>query len=277
MTLKISNEELRSLIPNVIHEVEGESTLLGKLLPWLESAEDWLIENIVGKDYNIQEDAFAKKIIVAKAFAQAVPSLDLTLTPAGFAVISTEGRSPASKERVERLIASLYSSVEANIQALIKILLNNEQWRNTPMGDYWLGTFMSGLDDAMANKQDNDLLTTYRSMREFAIMFQNELASKYIGKNILHKIRAAGYLNGGSHEASSVWYMVRRAELCYIASHFPGHIAVCPNEHEVWHLAEPILQEIKNCRELHEVWLEEMGDVINVEPFKNTRHGGFFF
>lgn len=273
----MTNEELRSLIPNVIHEAEGETMLVNKLRPWLESAWAWLIDNIIGKDFDIPDYTFAKKIVVAKAFAEAVPSLDLTLTPAGFSVISTEGRAPASKERVERLIASLNSSVEANVQALVLILLNNEDWRKTAMGEYWLGTFMFGLDDAMANKRDKDLLTTYRTMRDSAIMFQTELARKYLGKNLMSHARAAGYHGGGSDDARNVWYMIHSAELRYIASHSRGQKAKCPDEHEVWHLAEPILREIQYCPELHEIWLSEMGDSFNVELFKNTRHGAFFF
>lgn len=104
--LTMTNAELRSLIPNVIHEVEGEALLIDKLAPWLESATLWLAENIVGESYSLPESVLphAKKIIVYKAFAEAVPSLDITLSPAGFAVINTDGRAPASKERSSKSI-----------------------------------------------------------------------------------------------------------------------------------------------------------------------------
>lgn len=53
--LTMTNAELRSLIPNVIHEVEGEALLIDKLAPWLESATLWLAENIVGESYSLPE------------------------------------------------------------------------------------------------------------------------------------------------------------------------------------------------------------------------------
>ena len=53
--MTITNAELRSLIPNVIHEVEGESLLIDKLAPWLASANKWLTDNFVGEDYSLPE------------------------------------------------------------------------------------------------------------------------------------------------------------------------------------------------------------------------------
>ena len=71
----MTNAELRSLIPNVIHEVEGESLLIDKLAPWLASANKWLTDNFVGEDYSLPESLLplTKKVIVFKAFADAVP------------------------------------------------------------------------------------------------------------------------------------------------------------------------------------------------------------
>lgn len=279
MTLTMTNEELRSLIPNVFKEAKGEAELIDKMHPWLDSAAQWLTDNILGEGYEVTAhcEALAKKIIVAKAYAEAAPSLDLSLTPAGFSVVSTEGRAPASKERVERLISSFLSSVEANLQPLITILLNTPEWQKTPMGQYWLGTFMWGLDDAMANKRDKDLLTTYRSMRDSALRFEAELAQNYLGKHFLEMVRPANYDADASADAKNIWWMIHRAELRYITFHSRDQKAKCPDEHEVWHLAEPILREIQYCSELRELWEAEMGEEFNVKPFKNTRHGGFFF
>lgn len=275
----MTNEELRSLIPNVFKEVKGEDLLVDKLKPWLDSAAGWLTNNIIGHGYELPESALAlaKKIIVSKAFAEAVPSLDLSLTPAGFSVINTDGRAPASKDRVDRLIGSLISSVEANLLPFIHILLSTEEWRSTVMGKYWLGTFMSGLDDAMDNKRDKDLLTTYRTMRDSANRFESELTQNYLGKAFMAKIRPANYETDASSDAKNIWWMIHRAELRFITSHSSDQNSRCPDEHEVWHLAEPILREIQYCHELREIWEDEMGESFKVEPFKNTRHGGFFF
>lgn len=217
----MTNAELRSLIPNVIHEVEGESLLIDKLAPWLASANKWLTDNFVGEDYSLPESLLplTKKVIVFKAFADAVPSLDVTLSPAGFAVINTDGRAPASKERVERLIASLLSTVDANVLPFIINLLKYADYRSTRMGQYWLGTFMYGLDDAMANKRDKDLLTTYRSMRDSALRFETELSQDYLGKEVMKHLRLARYAMPSDDCTLVMCDLIRRAELRYIASH----------------------------------------------------------
>lgn len=278
--LNLTNEELRSLIPNVIHEVEGEALLVDKLKPWLESATTWLADNIVGSDFNLPDSllSHAKKIIVYKTFAEAVPSLDVTLSPAGFAVISTEGRAPASKERIERLIASLNSFVDANLPPLLISLLKLEEYRDSPMGDYWLGTFMLGLDDAQSYKKDKDLLSTYKLMREKALFFQNTLEQKYLGKNLLRKIRASVY-EPVPDEGTTIWHMLHRAVMKVIAGSVHGNLP--PDEHELmhrsWHVVQPILLELRSCDELYTIWEAEMGDKLKVTPFKNDKKGGFFF
>ncbi len=275
----MTNAELRSLIPNVIHEVEGEDLLIDKLRPWLESAAAWLTGNFIGEGYEPSPSVgiFAKKIIVCKAFAEAVPSLDITLSPAGFAVISTDGRAPASKERVERLVASLKSSVDANLQTLIMMLLDTPGWRDTAMGDYWLATFLFGLDDAQSCKRDTDLLSAYRAMRDIALRFQTELEHEYLGRKLMLKLRGAIYNPEASVHEKNLWQMIRRAELRYIACHSRDQKTRCPDPHEIWHLVEPVIREIGYSSEIREIWESEMGDKLRVEPFKNTVKGGFFF
>lgn len=278
--ITMTNAELRSLIPNVIHEVEGETLLIDKLAPWLESASAWLAANIVGDSFSLPDSLLpnAKKIIVYKAFAEAIPSLDLTLSPAGFAVINTDGRAPASKERVERLIDSLRNFVDANLPPFLASLLKRADWRTSPMGDYWLDTFMLGLDDAQKFKSDKDLLSTYKLMRESALRFQTVLAQEYLGKNLLTAVRAAVY-ESDSDERSSVWHLLNRAVLKYITYAERGikgqneH----PISHYVWHYAQPILLELRSCESLFHIWEAEMSDKFRVEPFKNTVKGGFFF
>lgn len=46
MTIINSDEQLRSLIPNVLLTVKGETSLLDKMHPFLEDAESWVMDNI---------------------------------------------------------------------------------------------------------------------------------------------------------------------------------------------------------------------------------------
>lgn len=95
MILTIDNRRLRELIPGVIHEVDDEASLYDKMLPWLNSANAWLEDNFIGPGIELPQgfNELVEKILVNKAFAEAIPSLDVVLSPAGFAVISTDGRA----------------------------------------------------------------------------------------------------------------------------------------------------------------------------------------
>lgn len=277
--MKITKEEIRSFIPNVLHEVEGEELLSDKMLPWIQFAESWLYEHIIGRGFELPEELErnAMKIIVNKAYALAIPSLDLSLTPAGFSVVNTEGRAPASKERVERLIKSLNDFVDANLPPFLISLSKIEEWRKTGRASFWFSTFMYGLYDAQDMRREEDLLTNYMKMREIALQFQTDIAHEYLGKDVIRELLGAAYTEEPESQKYIIWQMVHRAELRYVASHLLSDKIKCPDEHELWHLMQPIILQIRNSPELFDMWNAEMGDQFDVRPFQNKKKGGYFF
>lgn len=276
MKVTLTTERLRELIPNVIHEVKGEIPLLDKLYPWLESAERWLIRNTLGADFNIPESmmSLVERIIVTKAFAEAIPSLDMALSPSGFAVINTDGRAPASKERIERLIAALNSSIDENVEELLQLLLADTDWIITPMGQWWTGTFIPSLSVVHRFRTVSNLLDTYRSMRSHATRFERELAELYIGDELLNNLRGQQFTTSENKE---IIKLIQEAELRYVSFHMRDQKATCPDEHEVWHLIRPVIDRLKYFPELYQQWQSEMGGRFNPEPFKNDIKGGFYF
>ena len=117
MTKIIENDnQLRKYIPNVIQTINGEQTLFEKLSSQIEEAELWAAESFTGEtlfneiakepEGNVLRRMMAI-IVCNHAFMQDIPSLDLVLTPNGFGIVSNANIAPASKDRVERLIASL--------------------------------------------------------------------------------------------------------------------------------------------------------------------------
>ena len=56
------------------------------------------------------------RIVAFDAFRNTIPHLDLILTPNGFGIVNNYNIAPASKERVERLIASLLSNRDDEIE-----------------------------------------------------------------------------------------------------------------------------------------------------------------
>lgn len=279
MKLNLDNTELRKLIPNVIHEVEGEDSLYDKLLPWLESERNWLEMKLLGSSFEPEGEVrnLALKIIVFRAFAEAVPSLDLTLSPAGFAVISTEGRAPASKERVERLIASLNSSADANIVVLRAMLNSVPEWTESNIGRVYRSVCIPDFDDVRAFVRDGrDLIRAATRMRQLAKYFEGSLARNFIGEALLADVH--DNFPGCSDKALNIVYSaIRDSAFRFIQAHFDDSEVGHPDEHELWHLAEPVIYAIRLSPELHERWQLDMGEVVNRQLFKNTRKGGYWF
>lgn len=274
MELTLTNERLRELIPNVIHEVKGETPLLTKVQPWLDSTVLWLEDNFLG-DIEIPAalSGLVERIVVNRAFSEAVPSLDLSLTPAGFSVISTDGRAPASKERVERLIASLTAMVESGMRQLIFSLYGIEEWRNSDIGKWWLATFIPNLNEVQRYRGQTDILTAYRTMRSQALRFEAEVEEQYLGP-VLGTLRRQQYFQT---ELTPLITMIREAELRYIGYHMRDQKAKCPDEHEVWHLIRPVVERLKYYPDLYRQWDAAMGDKFRPEAFKNDIKGGFYF
>lgn len=278
LQLNLNNERLRELIPNVIHEVKGERPLYDKLVPWLDSATAWLDDNFIGKEFYLSPTLLplAEKIVVAKAFAEAIPSLDVALTPAGFSVINTDGRAPASKERIERLVQGLNSSADANSVVFLKKLMESYEWRDSHKGLYWTSTCLDGLDDVAQFRRDKDLLTTYRSIREHAVNFERLAAEEYLGSSMIWCLRRC-VIPGDESCLHELWEMVHAAELRYISYHIRDQKAKCPDQHEMWHLMRPIIAAIQIHPAWRDMWDAEMAESFEQESFKNSRKGGYFF
>lgn len=115
MKLIQSKSILKRFIPNVISSVKGEMPLYDKMLPFLELAEVWvegtflskgILDFIAGCGDEEVVKVYATKVVVCEGYKNAIPSLDLILTPNGFGVVSNSNVAPASKERVNRLLES---------------------------------------------------------------------------------------------------------------------------------------------------------------------------
>ena len=80
------------------------------------------------------------KIVADHAFLNAIPSLDLVLTPNGFGIVSNTNVVPASKERIERLVGSLETERDANLEQLLLRLASRNDWQQSSQGKYFAAT-----------------------------------------------------------------------------------------------------------------------------------------
>ena len=195
MKLITTDEQLRLLIPNVLATVEGEPTLIEKLYPYLETAEQWAIDTFVPEAiFNeiAESDSISpnerfryplEKLVACHAYMTAIPSLDLVLTPNGFGIVSNQNVVPASRERVDALITSLESQRDAAIEALILRLSSRNDWRESPQGKYFAATMIPFLSLCRRLAIREHIWDSYQQLRERLIKIENVLADTYFSQD----------------------------------------------------------------------------------------------
>ena len=195
-TMKIiaDDKTLRMFIPNVFTTVDEELPLFDKLAPFLNLAESWFKNNILGDDLheaiarNPQHPMFVDTAmaIVTKAFAVAVPSLDIVLTPNGFGVVGNKTLVPASKERVERLIASLRTLEGHCSCAILNEARHLTEWHNSPQCK-WLAE--SIIQDMRVLPADNRNWDSFVELRNKAYAWEKEIAHAWISPALMKRLR----------------------------------------------------------------------------------------
>lgn len=194
--------QLLQFIPNVVETVEGETPLFDKLRPQLELTEQWLAQTIIGE--NFMEDIASGEdtmvwrasatVIACEAFRRSVPSLDLILTANGFGIVSNSNVAPASKERIERLIASLGDQRDKAISILLDRLCQMEIWRQNERGQWLISSFfMRPVEDTAAAKpalKNDDRWEAFLELREKAQPIEQAIAENWLGQTLTARLRA---------------------------------------------------------------------------------------
>lgn len=207
-----NNDTLLQYIPNVVETVEGETPLFDKIRPQLEITEQWLHDTIVGdKLIDEEKNKMVCTIIACEAFRRSVPSLDLILTPNGFGVVSNNNVAPASKERIERLIASLRDLRDKAITALLNVLRQDSDWLQSAQGQWLASSFfvLPGEDTtaAAAAVRTDDKWEDFLTLREKARPIEQAIAEKWLGQALTARLRAT--LASDPHGTSDTVTMAR--------------------------------------------------------------------
>ena len=198
MKLIQNDETLRRFMPNAFATVKGETPLFDKLAPWLVSSEKWLQENFCGEasmneivamdDMNVVK-SLALQIVVCEALRYAVPSLDLVLTPNGFGIVSNQNVAPASKERVERLIDSLYDTRDNAVELLLTSLRQLQSWTASPQCRWFTATLFPNIDLVSLCGVTKHRWEKYVELRSMVIGIENSLADGYFSHEFMQILR----------------------------------------------------------------------------------------
>ena len=198
MKLFTSEESIRKYIPNVLVSVKGEVPLIDKLTSFLDIAEEWVAHTFTSEstfstiagyaDANIIK-TYAAKVVVCEAFKNAVPSLDLILTPNGFGIVSNSNVAPASKERVYRLVDSLEAERDNAIRLLLSSLPGEPSWMASTQCAYFSATMFPNLDICDYLGVAHQQWKKYQEVRATLLEIEQHIATQFLGQEQLDVFR----------------------------------------------------------------------------------------
>ena len=199
MAKLINNDDtLRHYLPNVFATVKGEVSLFDKVKVDIDLAENWVIETFVStKTFNTicgyADDNPIKiitaKLIASEALRRAIPSLDLVLTPNGFGVVSNQNIAPASKERVDRLIASLADYRDECIGNLLPALVGASKWLTSSQASFFGETLFPDLAITDQVKGTGSKWERYLALRPMILDIEASLADEWFSPELLLAVR----------------------------------------------------------------------------------------
>ena len=140
---------------------------------------------------------------------QAVPSLDLVLTPNGFGIVSNSNIAPASKERVDRLIASLEETRDNYIELLLPQLVQSEEWRGTEQYRFFASTLFPNISLANLCGYHTNRWKHYLGLKHRASFIEQQLSEEYISTAQMNALRNVNFLATATPVQSIIIYALR--------------------------------------------------------------------
>lgn len=206
----VSNlEQAKAYLPSVNTLVAND-----RLTDFFRRAQEWVSEKIIGTDIegtleiDIPENTpdpharlrmIVSRVICEMAYLTALAELDLQLSEAGFVVQSNQMVSPASQQRMDRLVASLKERMMSDCDSLVRYLIKNsvaraayDDWRGTEQYAYLTQAFTPTMEDAVRSTMTGeDAPSTWPDFHgllpEMAQAIQN-VAAPYVSQEELARL-----------------------------------------------------------------------------------------
>lgn len=223
-----TDAQLRSHLPNIIASVKGETPFIERLALFLDLAEDWVrttftsettFNTICGYTDSNPLKVLTARLVVADALRRAIPSLDIVLSPNGFAVVNTSNLAPASKPRVDRLIGSMLSHRDDCIAALLPGLVGASKWLTSSQADFFGATLFPDLrivdavGGATGSKWDR-----YLELRPQVIDLEASLAEEWFSPELMSALRSETLRGDLTEKRSDIVRQVKAQVVGYLRS-----------------------------------------------------------
>ena len=223
-----TDAQLRSHLPNIIASVKGETPFIERLALFLDLAEDWVrttftsettFNTICGYTDSNPLKVLTSRLVVADALRRAIPSLDIVLSPNGFAVVNTSNLAPASKPRVDRLIGSMLSHRDDCIAALLPGLVGASKWLTSSQADFFGATLFPDLAivDSVGNVQGCHW-DKYLELRPQVIDLEASLAEEWLSPELMSALRSENLRGDLTEKRSEIVRQVKAQVVGYLRS-----------------------------------------------------------
>ena len=228
MKLITTDEQLRSHLPNIIASVKGEVPFIERLALFLDLAEDWVkttftsestFNTICGYTDSNNIKILCSRLVVADALRRAIPSLDIVLSPNGFAVVNTSNLAPASKPRVDRLVGSMLSHRDDCIAALLPELVGASKWLSSSQADFFGATLFPDLaivdsvGGATGSKWEK-----YLELRPQVIDLEASLTEEWLSPELMSALRSENLRGDLTEKRSVIVRQVKAQVVGYLRS-----------------------------------------------------------
>lgn len=210
------NGTLMQFVPNVLKCVQGELSLYEKIAPHLEVAEQWLTATFLservltaitsGADDSNRLLHYARMVVTAEAMLHAVPQLDLVLTPNGFGIVNNANVMPASKERLQRLLATLEKIRDDALQVLLPLLAAQGDWRDSNPCSFFEQTLYPWLDLPRKLGCEEHTWLKFQELHEKQFAIEERLARDFFSCELMNVLRKANLHNAWENTASAPHY-----------------------------------------------------------------------
>ncbi len=278
-----SEELLRSYLPNAMATVEGEASLYEKLESYLMGAEGWLVSNVTGPEVlqelegNEEDKAFpwACRAVVCEALRRGIPSLDVVLTPNGFGVVSNQNIAPASKDRVERLIASMEQQRDDAIIMLLRNIQRRTTWQESEVFAYWSQTLCPNISVCQQCGIHEHRFSEYQAMVPRILQIEQELAFSYISPELLEHLHTYQFGIGYS-EMSPAEQSGRAYVLTHMVAEIVSQLRGLPLRKS---FMDDLVNVIRSQPEIFPLWhSSETAKLFAPSVFENKKDAqGYFF